>query len=54
MGVDLLLVLGLQDQDDLDRHEVVGVIANRQDKLRSGIDGKLCSVLRNSPELGCM
>lgn len=50
MGVDLLLVLGLQDQNDLDWHEVVRIIANRQDQLRSGIDGKLCGVLRNPPE----
>ena len=51
MGIDLLLVLGLQDQYDLDRHEVIRVIANRQDQLRTSINGKLCGILRNSPEL---
>jgi len=50
MGVDLLLVFGFQDEDDLDRHEVVGVIADRHNQLRSSIDGKLRGVLRNSPE----
>ena len=45
MGIDLLLVLGLQDQDDLNRHEVVGVLANRQNQLRSGINRKLCGIL---------
>jgi len=48
VGIDLLLVLGLQNQDDLDRHEVVRVIANRQNQLRGGINGKLRGVLRNS------
>jgi len=50
MGIDLLLVFGLQDEDDLDRYEVVGVIANRQNQLRSSIDGKLRSILRDSPK----
>ena len=47
MGIDLLLVLGLQDQDDLDRDEVVRVFVSRQNQLRSGIDRKLCGILRN-------
>ena len=45
MGIDLLLVLGLQNQDDLDGHEVVGIIANRQNQLRSGINRELCGIL---------
>jgi hypothetical protein len=47
MGIDLFLVLGLQDQDDLDRHEVVRVFATRQNQLRSGINRKLCGVLED-------
>ena len=45
MGVDLLLILGLQDKNDLDRHEVVGVIAGRHDQRRSSIDRKLRGIL---------
>ena len=55
MGVDLLLVLGLQDQDDLDRYEVVRVIVGRQDQLGSSINGKLRGILRNTLlNLGCL
>ena len=55
MGIDLLLVLGLQDQDNLDRHEVVRVIVGRQDQLRSSIDRKLRSILRDTLlNLGCV
>ena len=53
MRVDLLLVLGLQNQDNLDWHEVIGVLANRQDQLRGGIDGKLCGILRMRVNIGC-
>lgn len=30
MGVDLLLIFGLEDEDDLDRNKVVGVIGLRK------------------------
>ena len=49
VGVDLLLVLCLQDEYDLDRHEVVRIVANRQDQLRSGVNGKLRGILGDSP-----
>ena len=55
MGIDLLLVLGLQDEDDLDRHEVVRVIIGRQNQLRSSVDRKLRCILQNTLlNLGCV
>lgn len=33
MRVDLLLILGLQDKDDLDRDQVVHVVLSRQYQL---------------------
>ena len=49
--VDLLLVLRLDDQDNLDRHEVVGVLTRRNDKLRRGVDGQLGRVLQRVSEV---
>jgi len=49
MGVDLLLILSLQDENDLDRHEVVRIFANRQDQLRGSVYGKLRGILWGSP-----
>ena len=48
MRIDLLLVLGLQDENDLNWYKVVRVIADGQDQLRSGVDRKLCGILMNS------
>lgn len=53
MRIDLLLVLGLQDQNDLDWHEVVRVIASRQNQLWRGVNRKLCGILRAPVSLGC-
>ena len=36
--VDLLLVLRLDDKDNLDRYEVVGVVAMGDDQLWGGVD----------------
>ena len=38
MRVDLLLVLRFQYQNNLNRHEVVGVISRWKDELRRGIN----------------
>ena len=43
--VDLLLVLRLDDEDDLDWHEVVRIVTVRDDKLRCRINRQLCCVL---------
>ena len=45
MGVNLLLVLCFDDKNNLNRHEVVWVLAMRYDQLRGGIDGQLRRVL---------
>lgn len=45
MGVDLLLVLGLQDEDDLYRNQVVRVIAVGKHELGSSVNGELGRVL---------
>ncbi len=44
--VDLLLVLRLDNQDDLNGHEVIGVLSMRDDKLGRGVHGKLGCVLQ--------
>ena len=46
--VDLLLILRLDDQDDLDGNEVVGIVAMRHHQLRCRIDRELGRVLRDS------
>ena len=46
MRVNLLLVLGLQHEDDLNRDKVVCVIGLGQHELRRRIDGELSSVLQ--------
>lgn len=45
MGVDFLLVLCFDDENDLDRDKVVRIVAVGEDQLRSSIDGKLGGVL---------
>ena len=47
MAVDLLLILRLQDQNNLHRHQVVGVIIMRDDELGRSIDGQLGGVLED-------
>lgn len=46
MGVDLLLVLRLEDKDDLDRNKVVRIVGLGQDELRGSINRKLRRVLQ--------
>lgn len=38
MGVDLLLVLGLQDEDDLNRYQIVWVVLSWQHELWCRVD----------------
>ncbi len=45
MRIDLLLILGLQHKDNLDRHKVVRVVTVRQDKLWSRVHRNLGRVL---------
>lgn len=47
MGVDLLLVFRLDDQDDLNGDQVKRVIALRKYKLGLSVDGKLSGVLKS-------
>jgi len=37
--VDLLLILGFKDKDDLDRHQVIGIVCYRKNELGRSIDG---------------
>src|SRR6266436_2347336 len=43
--VDFLLVLCLENENDLDRHQVIRIVWVRKDKLGRGIDRELCGVL---------
>lgn len=45
MGVDLLLVFGLEDEDDLYGDEIVRVITVWEDELRRSVDRNLSGVL---------
>lgn len=48
MGVDLFLILGLENKDELNRNEIVvlGVVSLREHKLGCGIYRKLGGILR--------
>ena len=48
MRIDLLLILGLQDKNDLNQDQIVGVILVGKDKLRCEVNGELDSVLVSS------
>ena len=48
MRIDLLLILGLQDKNDLNRDQIVGVILVEKDKLRCEVNRELGSVLVSS------
>ena len=48
MRIDLLLILGLQDKNDLNRDQIVGVILMGKDKLRCGVNREVGSVLVSS------
>jgi hypothetical protein len=48
MRVDLLLVLGLDDENDLNGNEIFLIILAGQDELWGRIDGELRRVLRKS------
>ena len=48
MRIDLLLILGLQDKNDLNQDQIVGVILVGKDKLRCGVNGEVGSVLVSS------
>ena len=48
MRIDLLLILGLQDKNDLNWDQIVGVILVGKDKLRCEVNGELGSVLVSS------
>ena len=45
MGVDLLLIFSLDDQDELDGNKVVGIFSVWEDKSRCGVHRELSSVL---------
>ena len=46
MRIDLLLVLGFDDEDDLNRNQVELVLAGGgKNELRLGVDGQLGSIL---------
>lgn len=45
MRIDLLLVLGLENEDDLNRHQIVWVVFSWQHKLWGRIDRQLGGVL---------
>ena len=48
MRIDLLLILGLQDKNDLNQDQIVGVILVEKDKLRCEVNRELGSVLVSS------
>ncbi len=43
--IDLLLILGLEDEDNLDRHQVGRIIGLRKNELRRSINGQLGGIL---------
>ena len=45
MGINLLLVLGLEDGDDLDGDEVEVPAFPGMNELRLGVDGQLSGIL---------
>lgn len=45
MRVDLFLVLGLDNENDLNGNEIFLIVLARQDELRGRIDGELRRVL---------
>ena len=47
VGVDLLLVFSLDDEDDLDGNEIVGIVLLGQNELGCGVDGKLSGILKD-------
>lgn len=47
VGIDLLLVLGLDYQDDGDRYQVAVVVSMRKDELWCGIYRELRRILDN-------
>lgn len=52
VGIDLLLVLGFQDKNNLDRNEVVRAVLLRQYQLGSWINRKLSRVLLSVDQTG--
>ena len=48
MRVDLFLVLGLDDENDLNRNEIFIVILAWQDELWGRVDGELSRILCKS------
>ena len=48
MRIDLLLVLGLQDEYDLHRYNVIGVVTVGKNELGRGIDGNLGGILKGN------
>jgi len=48
MRVDLLLILRLEDEDDLNRNEIIWIIGLGKNELRCSIDGKLSCILEET------
>lgn len=50
MRVDLLLILGLEHKDDLNRNQIVGVVGLGKNQLRCCVDRELSRVLHTYRE----